>query len=293
MNTQFQVEVFQNPYLPQGATAVNAIMTVTLTGDGGSDMAATGDRQQFGIICDVSGSMTGNKIAAAKAAIVRLIQLLPEDSLFFVVTGSSRASLVVPTTIASERHKQQAIVAVNRISVGGGTLISTWLTAALQEFQSMPTALRQALLLTDGLNDGSDEQPLATILQQCEGVFQCDCRGVGTNWHVSQLRQIADKLLGTTDIVPDASDLEADFQAILQKAMQKTVSAVNLRLWTPQGAKVQFCKQVSPAILDLTDRAKPVKPQVIDYPTGAWSVHEPRDYHFSLQSRLAVWVMQC
>jgi len=65
--------------------------------------------------------------------------------------------------------------------------------------------------------------------------------------------------------------------------MSKDISDVNLRLWTPQGAQTIFCKQVSPNIVDLTARAKFVKPQVADYPTGAWSQNESRDYHFCIE----------
>jgi von Willebrand factor type A C-terminal domain len=100
---------------------------------------------------------------------------------------------------------------------------------------------------------------------------------------LAQVRQIGDKLLGTTDIIPDASMIQADFEAILQTAMGKTISDVSLRLWTPQGATVQYCKQVSPDIVDVTDRAKPVKVQVVDYPTGAWGKAESRDYHFCIR----------
>lgn len=68
-------------------------------------------------------------------------------------------------------------------------MISKWLFEALKQFEKMPNALRQALLLTDGENDDSDEEQLNDVLQGCEGVFQCDCRGVGTNWQVKQLQK--------------------------------------------------------------------------------------------------------
>ena len=77
--------------------------------------------------------------------------------------------------------------------------------------------------------------------------------------------------------------MEADFSAILQKAMSKAVSAVTLRLWTPSGARVLFCKEVSPEIVDLTGHAKQSKPQVQDFPTGSWAGSESRDYHFCIQ----------
>ncbi len=280
MEPQFKAELFQNAYLPMGANEVNAIMTVTADT---AQIITTSSERLFGIICDVSGSMTGGKIEAAKAAIIKVVQLLPSDSSFFIVTGCGHANLVVPVLPATPENKQQATRAVQQIKATGGTLISTWLTAALAEFQKRPTAIRQALLLTDGQNDDSDSSRLETVLAQCEGVFQCDCRGVGTDWRVKQLQQIANRLLGSTDIIPEASGLEADFQAVLQQAMGKSLNEVSLRLWMPQGATLLFCKQVSPDIVDLTPRAKPVTVQITDYLTGAWSQAESRDYHFCIQ----------
>lgn len=281
-SNQFKAEVFQNQFLPQGTKEVNAIMTISVEGGDSATTSSSRDRL-FSVICDTSGSMGGGKIHAAKDAIAKLVNLLPEDAHFFIVTGAGKASVVFPVSQATHDKKQQAIASIKNISANGGTLMSTWLAESLTQFRKMPNAVRQALLLTDGQNDDSDEQKLKTILQQCEGVFQCDCRGVGTDWRVVQLKQIANKLLGTTDIILNASMIEADFQAILEKAMSKDVSDVAMRLWTPQGAKVLFCKQVSPDIVDLTHRAKSIKPQVVDYPTGAWGNKESRDYHFCIE----------
>jgi uncharacterized protein YegL len=280
--SNFKAEVFQNQFLPQGAREVHAIMTISVAG--GEGVAVTPSRERlFGVICDTSGSMGGGKIHAAKDAIAKIVNLLPEDAHFFIVTGAGKASVVFPVSQATAEKKQQAIASIKNITATGGTLMSTWLAEALKQFQKMPNAVRQALLLTDGQNDDSDEQKLKTVLQQCEGIFQCDCRGVGTDWRVTQLQLIAGKLLGTTDIIPNASMIEADFRAILEKAMSKDVTDVAMRLWTPQGAKVLFCKQVSPDIVDLTHRAKPVKNLIVDYPTGAWGSNESRDYHFCIE----------
>jgi uncharacterized protein YegL len=280
--TQFKAEVFQNQYLIEGSREVHAIMTVNAGENAGNATSTSGSRL-FGIICDTSGSMGGQKIRSAKEAMTKIVNLLPEDASFFIVTGASSARLVVPACQATPENKQRAIANLRSIDATGGTLISTWLTEALQQFKKMPNTIRQALLLTDGQNDDSDEAKLNKVLQDSEGVFECDCRGVGTDWRVSQLKLISNKLLGTTDIIPDPLMIEADFRSILEKAMGKSVSDVSMRLWTPQGAKILFCKQVSPDIVDLTHRSKSVKAQVVDYPTGAWGKGESRDYHFCIE----------
>lgn len=275
----FKADVFQNQYLAQGSKDVHAIMTVA------ADAATTvsSANRIFGIICDTSGSMEGGKMSAAKAAMARLINLIPEDALFFVVTGSQEAVVRFPASPASQQNRLQAIESIRAIDANGGTMISKWLLRARSEFTKMPNATRQAVLLTDGENEPTDEPILEEALALCEGAFQCDCRGVGTDWKIAELKKISSKLLGTTDIIASPQLIEADFRAILQKAMSKAVSDVSLRLWTPSGARVLFCKQVSPEIVDLTGRARQVKPQIQDFPTGAWAGNESRDYHFCIE----------
>jgi hypothetical protein len=58
---------------------------------------------------------------------------------------------------------------------------------------------------------------------------------------------------------------------------------VFLRLWTPMGATIKYCKEVSPEIVDLTARARQPKPQIREYPTGSWGKNESRDFHFCIE----------
>jgi hypothetical protein len=279
MPDEFKADVFQNQFLPLGASEVHAIMTVTA----GQTIGPQTSGRLFGIICDVSGSMDGVKILAARAAMTKLVNMLPEDCSFFIVTGSDVAKVIRPVAPATKANKDNAITWIRQIRADGGTTISVWLKAALEQFKTQPNALKQALLLTDGQNDENDELGLQQALAACEGMFQCDCRGVGTDWKVDELRKVANKLLGTVDIIPAPAQIETDFQAILAKALGKSVGDVFLRLWTPQGANVLYCKEVSPEIVDLTNRARQLKPQVREYPTGAWGKGESRDFHFCIQ----------
>ena len=76
--------------------------------------------------------------------------------------------------------------------------------------------------------------------------FRCDCRGVGTDWEVAELRKISTALLGTVDIVVDPAGLAADFEEMMRGAMSKQLPDVMLRVWTPQQADAKFVKQVAP-----------------------------------------------
>jgi VWA domain-containing protein/von Willebrand factor type A domain-containing protein len=279
--TAFTAQVSQNQYLAQGADLVHAVMSVASEQDAAAPRSET---LVEAFLVDCSGSMDGEKVRHAKDAIVTTIDLLREDAWFFVIAGSGAANVVSPLAQATPENKAAAKGQVRRLSAHGGTAMSTWLEAARQEFRKMPGAIHHALLLTDGKNQGETDDKLAAAARACEGEFQCDARGVGTDWVPDQLRIITGRLLGTLDIIPQPSEIAADFRAVIEAAMGKSVRDVYLRLWTPVGARIEFCRLVYPETVDLTGRARtaPNNPQVRDYPTGSWG-EEKRDYHLCIR----------
>jgi hypothetical protein len=288
--TRFAAETYQNEFLPIGASEVNAVVTVTATGGTGR-AEPTAEAAEI-VIVDVSGSMAipATKLRAAKAATAAAIDCIRDGVSFAIVTGATRAFSEYPTdrqlAVASPVTRQAAKAAIEGLSHRDGTCIGRWLSAANDLFEAAPHAIRHAILLTDGQNEGETPERLDAALARCEGRFQCDCRGVGTDWEVGELRRISSRLLGSVDIVAEPEGLTADFTAMIDRAMAKETNNVALRLWTPRGATVAFVKQVSPSIEDLTSRAQAVDELTADYPTGAWGT-ESRDYHvcISVQPR--------
>src|SRR6202050_1933315 len=282
----FTVDVDQNQYLPEGGREVSAIVTVTSAADaaGLSGPGAPASSAEI-IIIDCSGSMEypHTKIAEARAATAAAVDVVRDGVLFAVIAGTNLAWPVFPAdggmARADASSRALAKQAVAGLRAGAGTAIGQWLELARQTFGRYPAELRHAILLTDGKNQHETPEQLAAAVRGCEGVFSCDCRGVGTDWEVKELRTISTALLGTVDIVPDPSGLAADFATMMENAMGKQVADVALRVWTPQHATVKFVKQVAPTVEDLTGRRTPSGPQAGDYPTGAWGPGESRDYH--------------
>jgi hypothetical protein len=284
----FTVDVDHNQYLPEGGRDVSAIATVISDGAPAAAVADSGGSAEI-IIIDCSGSMDvpHSKIAQARAATVAAIDVVRDGAQFAVIAGTSFARPVYPPAgtmaVASPQTRAEARQAVNGLRAGGGTAIGKWLQLASQVFRSSPATLRHAILLTDGRNQHETPQELAAAISACDGFFTCDCRGVGTDWEVGELRKISSTLLGTVDIVPDPAGLAADFEAMMRTAMSKQVADVALRVWTPQQAEVRFVKQVSPTVEDLTGRRVTASAQLGDYPTGAWGPGESRDYHVGIR----------
>ncbi len=285
----FTVDIDQNPYLPAGGRDVSAVVTVTADETGGapSDVLPDGGSAEI-IIIDCSGSMDypPTKLAEARAATAAAVDVIRDGTWFAVIAGTSVAWPVYPAdgsmAVADERTRAEAKAALRQLRANGGTAIGQWLRLAHQVFSSCPATLRHAILLTDGKNQHESPEDLAAAIGLCEGVFRCDCRGVGTDWEVGELRKISTALLGSVDIVVDPAGLAADFEELMRGAMSKQLPDVLLRVWTPQTAALKFVKQVAPAIDDLTTRRLASGAQAGDYPTGAWAPGESRDYHVAV-----------
>ncbi|MCX6401664.1 MAG: VWA domain-containing protein [Propionibacteriales bacterium] len=285
---EFTAAVYQNEFLADGGTDVNAIVTVTCKGAGTAGQAGSGAAGEI-IIVDTSGSMGPATMAGAKEAAQAALAEIVDGTWFAVIAGADRAMLAYPQvssgpgmTRMDAKARQDAADAIGRFIGSGGTAISTWLDLAGQLFNSVPEVTqRHVLLLTDGENR---ERPgrLDEAINRATGFFQADCRGAGTDWQVAEIRRIAQALLGTVDIIPRPAEMKAQFEEIMRKAMARGVADANLRVWTPQGAQVLFVRQVSPTVEDLTARRTPVNPLTGDYPTGAWS-DEARDYHVAIR----------
>ena len=193
----FMLEAYYNPYLSPGTNRVDAILTVTSSGD-----IVSSGKAVVGLILDTSGSMAGDRIEAVKEAACLAISLLGDDHWFFIAGFSNRVQTIAPLAQATALNKAAATQQVHGITAAGGTCMSLGLQMAREMFEQMPDAGHQALFLTDGKNNEEDDAALEATLQSCMGVFQCDCRGVGTDWQVKQLQRISGHCSGPRRLLP-------------------------------------------------------------------------------------------
>lgn len=285
---EFSAAVYQNEYLPDGGTDVNAIVTVACSGAGTAGQGSEGDAGEI-IIVDTSGSMGPDTMRAAIDGAKAALDEIVDGTWFAVIAGADHAMLAYPPVSSGpgmvrmdERVRSEAKSATDRFVGSGGTAISTWLDLAGQLFTSIASVTqRHVLLLTDGENR---ERPgkLDDAIRRATGYFQADCRGVGTDWQVAEVRRISEALLGTVDIIPGPDEMRAQFQEIMRASMARGVADAKLRVWAPQGAQVLFVRQVSPTVEDLTGRRVEVNPLTGDFPTGGWA-DESRDYHVAVR----------
>jgi hypothetical protein len=279
------VDVDHNRYLAEGSGTVDAIVSVVAEKDVAT--SAPPDRVEA-IIVDCSSSMLSPpaKFDAARRATAAAVAELVDGTHFTIIAGTEKATLVYPTDgraiRASTATRAAATRAVDGLRPSGGTALGTWLAFVRGVVARHPGAIAHAILLTDGKDEHETPERLQEEIALSEGRFSCDCRGVGTDWHVDELRSISSALMGTVDIVADPDDLADDFAAMMRASMGKSIPDLTLRLWTPVGARVGFVKQVAPTVEDLTDRRVDSGNQTGDYPLGSWGV-EDRDYHIQVE----------
>ena len=285
----FSAEVFENEFISEGATDVHAIVSVTCTGAGEAGKGEGGDAAEI-IIVDTSGSMLDAKIQAAREAAAVAVDQIIDGTWFAIISGTHVASRAFPYPNArlsmvrmEPGPRAAAKEAISRFDADGGTAIGSWLRLARQIFDTVPGATqRHAILLTDGQNQSEKSSVFQAAIEEVAGRFQCDCRGVGADWEVSELRQVAKALLGTVDLIADPASMAADFENLVRQAMGRGVAEATLRVWAPQGSQVLFVRQVSPTVEDLTSRRVEVNALTGAFPTGAWG-DESRDYHVAVR----------
>jgi hypothetical protein len=230
------------------------------------------------------------KLEAAKVAAAAAVDQIIDSTWFAVVAGTHQAYLAFPLVRAGKGMVQMdsnaryaAHQAISQFRADGGTAMGTWLALAGRLFDSVPgLAQRHAILLTDGENHNETPEQLTNAIRGVTGKFQCDCRGVGVDWQVAEVRRIAQALLGSVDIIPEPDQMGQVFAELMQQSMSRGVADAQLRVWAPQGAQVLFVRQVSPTVEDLTSRRVEVNPLTGGYPTGSWG-DESRDYHVSVR----------
>ena len=197
----FSASTYQNEFLPADATEVHAVVTVTASdaGDGTGPTTTSPDKAVV-LIVDTSGSMgqPGTKIRAARQALAASVEELPDGTWFAVIAGNHEALCVYPPTFATGEPpglvqadattRAEAAAVARELRPEGGTAIGTWLDLARDVFVGHPEAIKLAYLLTDGRNESEPHENLEAALRRCTDVFQCDARGVGSDWNVAELR---------------------------------------------------------------------------------------------------------
>jgi Ca-activated chloride channel family protein len=288
-NSGFTVSVAQNKHLSRQDRQMDAVITVSAAGLGHRPgNSYSGPTAAEVILVDCSGSMgyPRSKINAAKHATRAAIDVLRDGVWFAVVQGRNNAQVVYPRerrlVAASATTRAEAKAAVQRLDSGGGTAIGSWLTLADELLGGYPTAIRHAMLFTDGKNEWETPDQLQQVLDTIHGRFTCDARGIGDAWEPKELSRIVTALNGKADGVVRLEDMAEDFRALMRDVMRKAVPDVDLRVRMLGNARLRYLKQVFPTLVDLTEQLDRPDEMTVQVATGSWA-DETREYQLGIE----------
>ncbi|HYT04323.1 MAG TPA: VIT domain-containing protein, partial [Gemmatimonadales bacterium] len=182
-------------------------------------------------VLDVSGSMSGEKLDQAKAALVQLLGTLRAEDRFRLITFSSDVRRYAPAwTEGSTEHIRDAQQWVRTISAGGGTNIAGALAEA---FATSPAegALGVVVFLTDGMPTVGETDPerIADQADRGRGAFRVIAFGIGYDVNTYVLERLTERARGVAEYIRPGGDIEQAVSALAAKISSPVLTDLALR----------------------------------------------------------------
>lgn len=195
------------------------------------------------IILDRSGSMSGEKIIHARAAVAELLAQLGADDRFALVTYADDATLAIPLSPVSEPQRAAWLGAIAEIQPGGGTAMSAGLDRGLDVVLGPRAGGRvpHVILISDGLANQGDATPeglTRRARRAAAGELMLSTVGVGLDFNEYLMTALADAGTGNYYYVEDPRELAAVFARELDAARATVASALAIEVAPAPGVRV-------------------------------------------------------
>ena len=195
------------------------------------------------VLLDISGSMSGQPLAAAQAVTAALIRSLGADDRLELIAFASRPTpwLGAPC-FATEGNKAAAVQWLQALRAGGGTEMRDAIVAALQPLRD--GAQRQVVLVTDG-QIGFEDEITAEIQNRLPASSRVHVVGVGSAPNRSLTRSAARAGAGIEVLI----GLQDDPAPAAQRLLARTAAPVVTNLRIGGTALLGTCPQRLPDLV--------------------------------------------
>jgi Ca-activated chloride channel family protein len=187
-------------------------------------------RRDLVVAIDVSGSMSGEKLAQAKSAVGQLLGSLHDGDRFRLVAFESGVRRFdAGWTSATADGRRRALEWVNALETGGGTNIA----GALDDATSQPPAegsLGVIIFLTDGLPTVGEQDPekIAARAEEHRGAFRVFSFGIGYDVNTYLLDRLTEGARGVTEYIAPGGDIERAVGTLAGKIASPVLTDVTL-----------------------------------------------------------------
>ncbi len=189
------------------------------------------------VVLDVSGSMSGEKIGQAKAALHGLLGTMASGDRFRLVAFSNAVRMHSSRwATASRAEVDDAREWVDRLVADGGTNIEQALDEAFR-LESPTQRLPVVIFLTDGLPSVGEQSPeqLADRAERSAGRARVFAFGVGHDVNTHLLDRLSEAGRGSTEYVEPGENVERTLGLLAAKIQHPVLTDVELG-----GAPVRF-----------------------------------------------------
>ncbi len=179
-------------------------------------------------VLDTSGSMAGEKIEQAKAALRYCLQRLGNRDRFGLVTFSSEARRF-REELAGAEARDDALYHVDRLEATGGTNINEALLAAMDLLRGSPNGRSMIIFLTDGLpstgiqNEGEIRRNLQNANRNGIRIFSF---GVGFDVNTRLLDGLAKESHAFSDYISPQENIEEKVSNFYDKVRYPVMSNI-------------------------------------------------------------------
>lgn len=181
-------------------------------------------------VIDTSGSMQGNSIRQARAALLFAIDRLTENDTFNVIEFNSLTRTLFDTArSASAADKATATNWVRSLRADGGTEIGAALNASLgsQSNESNPKRLRQVVFITDG--SVGNEAELYLQIKNTLGPSRLFTVGIGSAPNTWFMRRAAETGRGTYTYIAKQDQVQEKMRLLLQRLEKPVLTGISLQ----------------------------------------------------------------
>ncbi|MFO0557711.1 MAG: VIT domain-containing protein [Polyangiales bacterium] len=174
-------------------------------------------------LIDTSGSMDGDSIVQARAALRLCLRHLREGDRFNVIAfESSYNSFSKESVVFTQRTMEKADAWVANLRASGGTELLAPMTEAARR---SPQGI--LVLLTDG-QVGNEQEILKSVLAQSSGL-RVYSFGIGTNVSDQLLKDLARETHGAVEFIHPGERIEDKVVSVFAKAISPRVDDVSIR----------------------------------------------------------------
>ncbi len=244
----FTFKTYYNKHISPTTNSFWGVVSVTA-----NETAQAMETVAVTLICDVSGSMQGNKFNAMIASTEDLLRTTPDGVMLGVVVFDDRADEAVPlvrldATVDREKLVDMFRRNMRQIKIFGGTAMSTGIDLALKQQGKLGNEVAQyGIFLSDGNNTEPESRLVEAVQAAADTTMHLCAYGYGSDWNPTQLTQIAQITQGwMPKAVPNPEHLRQEFTALIARMSRTVASDAVLHLWTPTGAKILSLSQAYP-----------------------------------------------